>query len=266
MHLSPRLSAVEALGAWALMMVMTLAAAPVLYALLGLPAMAIIQLVLIAGPAVALALARGGFTRISLHTIGLRRPPAISIVGAILVGATFWYLNNHTAGWFARTYLSGDRFSAELSDTLFGGPTPVWLVVVIVSVFPALCEEVLMRGTVTRGLVPRLGPAVAILVSAALFGIMHLNPPQMLTTFVFGLVLGYSAVVSDSAIPAIIMHFLNNALALIVALEVIPVLTEVSRESPALWAPIAGILSLSGCLLIRKGSVSRPRTTASNPW
>lgn len=53
----------------------------------------------------------------------------------------------------------------------------------------------------------------AIIISALLFGLMHANIRQTLYTFVGGIVLAILAIKTRSILPAMIIHFTNNAVA-----------------------------------------------------
>ncbi|MEF2920401.1 MAG: type II CAAX endopeptidase family protein [Acutalibacteraceae bacterium] len=79
---------------------------------------------------------------------------------------------------------------------------------------PAIAEEFLFRGAVL-GALRKYGDIIAIIMSSALFGIMHGNLVQTPVTFLTGLILGYLTVKTGSIIPSMILHFVNNTLAVI---------------------------------------------------
>lgn len=81
---------------------------------------------------------------------------------------------------------------------------------VAIAVVPPFIEEFIFRGAIL-GSLRKHGDAFAIIVSAVLFGFMHANFIQTPVTFLTGLVLGYLTVKTGSIIPAIILHFINNA-------------------------------------------------------
>lgn len=85
----------------------------------------------------------------------------------------------------------------------------------IVVVAP-LMEELLFRGLILRGLLGRFRPWVAVLLSAMLFGLMHVNPWQMVPTFFLGLVFGWFYLRTGSLWPCVAAHALNNLLFLVV--------------------------------------------------
>lgn len=91
-----------------------------------------------------------------------------------------------------------------------------WLVLnlILLAALPAFCEELLFRGLILNGL-RSLGEGKAILLSATLFMLMHSSPIQTVFPFLFGLVLGYVVIKTNSVVPAMIIHFTNNALVVI---------------------------------------------------
>lgn len=87
-----------------------------------------------------------------------------------------------------------------------------FLQLMLVAVLPAICEEFLHRGVLLQG-IKHIGFKKSILISSLLFAFMHFNIQQVFYAFVIGLILGFVSVVSKNIYPAIIIHFLNNAVA-----------------------------------------------------
>ena len=83
------------------------------------------------------------------------------------------------------------------------------LSVVKVAVTAAVVEEISLRGCVTQNL-RKYGDGFAIVMSAVVFGIMHMNLVQAPFAVIVGLVLGYITVKTESLWPAVIVHALNN--------------------------------------------------------
>ena len=81
--------------------------------------------------------------------------------------------------------------------------------IISLSIIPPLVEEFAYRGIIL-GSLRQYGDGFAILVSSALFGLMHANFAQTPFTFIIGLILGFLTVRLNSILPAIIIHFLNN--------------------------------------------------------
>jgi len=84
-----------------------------------------------------------------------------------------------------------------------------------VAVFAPLFEEVLCRGIILRGLLHYYSPWKAILLSAAMFAVMHLNPWQAIPAFLIGGLMGWiyykTRYKTRSLWATIFIHFLNNS-------------------------------------------------------
>lgn len=79
---------------------------------------------------------------------------------------------------------------------------------------PALIEEFTFRGAVI-GIFKRYGNAGAVIISAIMFSLVHRNFVQIPYTFMFGLGLGLTRIITNSIWPCILAHFLNNALSVV---------------------------------------------------
>jgi membrane protease YdiL (CAAX protease family)/tetratricopeptide (TPR) repeat protein len=89
-----------------------------------------------------------------------------------------------------------------------------WFVVLLVGCFlPAVCEELFFRGYLGRGLLAQLGCIGGILVTSLLFGLVHLEPGQMIFTGLLGVALHVLYLCSKSIWAPMLMHFVNNVLA-----------------------------------------------------
>jgi len=86
----------------------------------------------------------------------------------------------------------------------------LWVNLLIFALLPAILEEMVFRGFVLGALRP-FGDTFAIVVSAALFGLMHTQPLQGFFAFLMGLVLGYVFVRTGNLWLASLLHFTNNA-------------------------------------------------------
>ena len=107
-----------------------------------------------------------------------------------------------------------DSFSAIMA-TITGGP--FWSSFLLAAIFAPVFEEWLCRGMVLRGLLTRMKPVWAIVVSALFFAVIHANPWQALNAFIIGLVMGYVYYKTGSLWLTMLIHFLNNATAVVVA-------------------------------------------------
>ena len=98
------------------------------------------------------------------------------------------------------------------------GPLGRLAAILFIGVAPGICEEVLFRGYVQAGLSRRWGPWRGALVTAVLFGTMHLNFLQGAFATLLGLYLGLLTERTGSVIPAMVLHGMNNVLATVMAI------------------------------------------------
>jgi membrane protease YdiL (CAAX protease family) len=89
------------------------------------------------------------------------------------------------------------------------------IVFVAVVLFAAVFEEMVFRGLLQQALERRLPLQNALFATALIFAFLHVLQPWIIQVLILGLVLGYLAWRSDSVIPGILLHAINNAFALI---------------------------------------------------
>src|SRR3954468_14502522 len=90
------------------------------------------------------------------------------------------------------------------------------MALLLLAVVPALCEEFAFRGFILSGMQHGHTTRTAILLSALLFGFLHVLMSifqQLFNETLLGLVLGLLAVRSGSILPEIVFHVLNNGMA-----------------------------------------------------
>jgi sodium transport system permease protein len=113
---------------------------------------------------------------------------------------------------------------------------------VLVAVTPAICEELVFRGVLLRGLANGLTRWRAVLGSAAIFAAFHLSLEtviRFLPTFWLGVLIAHVAWNTRSIVPGMVMHFLNNGAVL--ALVSAPALRPyaIGPDGRPQWAMVA---------------------------
>lgn len=94
-------------------------------------------------------------------------------------------------------------------------PSKLVITLIITSVIPAITEELFIRGFCLGGLSSGRKPYIAIIISALLFAVMHLNPMQLVYQFMLGLILAFLYKISGSITYSVFLHFCNNAIIII---------------------------------------------------
>jgi uncharacterized protein len=88
-------------------------------------------------------------------------------------------------------------------------------VVVVVALVPAIVEEFLFRGLVQKSFSRSMKPLPAALLTGTIFGLFHLNPFEAIPLIGIGCFLGFLRYKSASMVLPVLLHFLNNLLAVI---------------------------------------------------
>ncbi len=94
-------------------------------------------------------------------------------------------------------------------DAMIG--TGGWAILTTVVAAPLL-EEIFFRGLLLDTLARRWNAMWAVVASAAVFGIIHFNPPQSTNAFVIAIIMGFIYLRSRSLVPVIVIHAINNGL------------------------------------------------------
>ncbi|MEF9952291.1 MAG: type II CAAX endopeptidase family protein [Clostridium sp.] len=87
--------------------------------------------------------------------------------------------------------------------------------ILITAVTPAIFEEILFRGFMLGILLKLIDPKAAIIITSILFGLSHMHPIVIISATLSGLVMGYMFHKSKSIIVPVIIHFINNLLAIL---------------------------------------------------
>lgn len=83
------------------------------------------------------------------------------------------------------------------------------LAFITTAIVPAICEEFLFRGAIMHSLL-KFGKVPAILISAVMFGLMHMNFSQFFYATAAGIFLGWVACETGSIYCGMLIHFSQN--------------------------------------------------------
>jgi len=89
--------------------------------------------------------------------------------------------------------------------------------ILLVAVQPALCEEFFCRGFLVATLKKCKKDWVVILLTAVIFGVLHLDVVASFSAALLGGLLAYLAIRTRSLLLPILFHFFNNALSVVLA-------------------------------------------------
>ena len=86
-----------------------------------------------------------------------------------------------------------------------------WTGILLMAVVGPMVEELFFRGAIERALLRRYKPWVAIVASGLIFGIIHVNPAQVVYASLAGILLGWLYWRTRSLVPCMVVHVLNNS-------------------------------------------------------
>ena len=135
----------------------------------------------------------------------------------------------------------------------------VWDALVVPVVVAPVTEEFLFRGLILHGFLRNYSRRKALLVSALLFALFHLNPWQFAVAFVMGVVLGWWLIEAGSLLPCLFGHALANSFPILLW-RVGPNNMGYSGPaagagSPPVWLGVLGaLLFATGAWLLSRGS------------
>ncbi len=172
----------------------------------------IIYVVCLVVPAVAVALI-GGYRQ---NPFASKRVSGGALGIGVAGGMAIAIFANMMASWIMNWLTMLGVSKPEMPDLL--QPTLVSLLLNIVStaVLPALVEEMIFRGYILGTFRPH-GDGLAVVLSAALFALFHGNVLQIPFAFILGLAMGYLTVQTDSIWPAVLLHFTNNLMSVLLS-------------------------------------------------
>jgi sodium transport system permease protein len=134
----------------------------------------------------------------------------------VLIGGSAWAAVAVLSDWLLP---APKHLLEELRRSVFSlaSGRGLLLTLLLMALSPAICEEALFRGPILRGLRSRLSPAAAAVMTGVLFGLFHLDLYRLIPTTILGILLGFLALASGSILPAMLAHFCNNAILLVLA-------------------------------------------------
>jgi membrane protease YdiL (CAAX protease family) len=128
----------------------------------------------------------------------------------------------------------------------------VLITLIIICIFPPIFEEFMFRGVFLSSMKKR-GIKYAVILSALIFALSHLNMAQLVHQFIVGVVLAYMGYKAGNILYGIIVHMLNNLLAIVLPYwDFYNKLAEFTPTNILIMVLlcIVGGAILTGCLLV----------------
>ena len=184
--------------------------------------------------------------------LSLLFPMALTIIGFSLLEIGSW-LNffPSPSEWYPEWYTDFlDNLVVATNDLVV---YPMWVMGVSFVIVGPLTEELLVRGLILRGFLSRYSVRKAVLASALLSGLVHLNSWNFIGPTVLGILLAWWFIQTRSMLPCFLGHVFYGALffadIVLGGLEIWPIWFVHS-----LWGNLVGVIltALGVWLLIRQ--------------
>ncbi len=175
----------------------------------------LVQLGIILAPCLLMA---GFLTRSPRSALRIHRTQPSHIIAAMVIGVAMHPTYMSLAAGIQKVYALGPETAMVLKyfqDMVT--QQPLWSVLLLMALLPAICEELAFRGFIFGGLLRQQGALRAIVVSALFFGFTHTLLQQSIAACLMGIVLGLIAWRTGGVICTIIVHLCNNSLGLVFA-------------------------------------------------
>jgi len=129
---------------------------------------------------------------------------------------SLYYLALSIIIWASVTFpidylLSLMKWLPNILEDTFSTLQAGWLGIICIALLGPILEELLFRGAITKKLLEKYSPKKAIILSALIFGIIHINPIQVISATLIGLLLAWIYYKTASLIPCILIHVINNS-------------------------------------------------------
>lgn len=167
-----------------------------------------------------------------------------------------------TCGFVVSSLMSLMDWIPNIMEQSFDILQSGWGGILAIAVVGPILEELLFRGAITKALLKQYNPTKAILLSAFLFGVFHINPAQILPAFLIGILLAWTYYKTASLIPCILMHVLNNSLSVYLSIKYPEAenMDDLISGTPYIIILVGAVVILAGTILWMR------RTTVSYPW
>jgi uncharacterized protein len=118
------------------------------------------------------------------------------------------FFANFIVNYLTRSFVDYSRYIEFMKDGFSGSSAFLFYVCIT----GPICEEFVFRGIILNGMLKKFSKTKSIIVTAIIFGMIHLNVPQFIAAFVFGVFAGLLYVQSRSIIACMLLHCTYNSI------------------------------------------------------
>ncbi|WP_130836359.1 type II CAAX endopeptidase family protein [Lachnoclostridium sp. Marseille-P6806] len=154
----------------------------------------------------------------------------------------------------AATMLFTENAVELMSDAILA--EPLWETLLLIGVLGPVCEELVFRGYIYRGLRRSGRVRGAVFLSAVLFGLMHMNLNQACYALVLGIFFAAADEAAQSIWPSVLMHVSFNSAEVLMMYGAEEALSGFSAEELSMHGQAADVLAQAGASKLLAGSLA----------
>ena len=166
---------------------------------------------------IALPLIFGWYIKCDFKKVlNIKAPNISQVLGGIILWVGTFIIVNLVTQLILYLFPQNMQIVENLNDVL--KIDNGFLNLLAIAVMPAICEEIFFRGFLFTSLShnkEKKAQIWAVIFSGVMFGFMHIDFIRVIPTSILGIALGYSVYKSRCIFIPMIMHFLNNAIAVL---------------------------------------------------
>ncbi len=146
-------------------------------------------------------------------TYAFRKTGASNFFSALLLIGGVYFLNLVISSLLCKLFpASTETVTTTFNEIMDGNPIAVLFVIALA---PAVCEEMLFRGVILHSMQQKYKAISAMVATAVIFGLYHMSVVKFIPTGLMGFCLCYVVYKTGSIFPAMLMHFVNNAVSVV---------------------------------------------------
>lgn len=149
------------------------------------------------------------------NTFSLKLPSIKHVLGGIVLWAGVYILMQITIQIILHLFPQNMEVVEALNDSIINKDNFI-MNLFVVALMPAICEEMFFRGFIYTSFKGKNSCKAAIICSGILFGFMHMDFIRIIPTSILGIAFAYCVYKSGSIFVPMILHFINNALSVVV--------------------------------------------------
>lgn len=147
--------------------------------------------------------------RINFFSVARLRPFAPSHLSFVLLTSVVFLLVVAVSNYFEARVFGGELYQSGINLMRSSPENDSFFISLCYIIIPAAVEELLFRGILLSEYKEK-GGLTAVVVSALFFAMLHLSFSHFFVYFVSGVLFGLMTYITGSALPALLLHMLNN--------------------------------------------------------